>query len=145
MKARKVLFVCLGNSCRSQMAEGFAKAYGSDVTVPKSAGLSPASTISELTKTVMLEKNIKLEGHFPKSLGDTALKEFDLVVNMSGYPMPVKTLAEVREWSVRDPIGQPGELYREVRDQIENLVMQLILELRRKAKPARSLTRPARH
>src|SRR5688572_4507644 len=137
MRVRKVLFLCLGNSCRSQMAEGFAKTYGKDVMAVKSAGLAPAEIISPLTIRGMLEKNIQLEGHFPKPLSEFALRDFDLIVNMSGYDMPRKTTVEVREWKVQDPIGESEEVYRKVRDLIENLVMHLILDLRRKSKSAK--------
>jgi protein-tyrosine-phosphatase len=137
MARRRVLFVCLGNSCRSQMAEGFARRYGSDVMDPASAGLSPARTISPLTRLVMREKNIELETHFPKGL-DALGGEFDLIVNMSGYKLPAMT-APVNEWNVEDPIGEGEEIFREVRDQIEHQVMHLILALRREsaARPPR--------
>src|ERR1700676_3620098 len=65
---KRVLFVCIGNSCRSQMAEGFARAYGSDVMLARSAGLSPALMIAPLTKQVLTEKNINIEDQFPKGL-----------------------------------------------------------------------------
>src|SRR5271165_2238746 len=62
----RVLFVCIGNSCRSQMAEGFARAYGADVMAVQSAGLSPAVMVSPLTKTVLAERNIHIDDQFPK-------------------------------------------------------------------------------
>src|SRR3954464_13235438 len=62
---RRILFVCIGNSCRSQMAEGFARAYGSDVLDIQSAGLSPASIVQPLTAQTMMERNIRLDGQFP--------------------------------------------------------------------------------
>jgi arsenate reductase len=127
-KAR-VLFVCIGNSCRSQMAEAFARAYGSDVLAPFSAGLSPASIIAPLTKQVLGEKNIRVNGQFPKSI-DWALREsFDIVVNMSGQPLSIKN-TRVVDWPVTDPIGQSADVFRAVAGQIEGLVMRMILELR---------------
>jgi arsenate reductase (thioredoxin) len=128
---RKVLFVCVGNSCRSQMAQGFAAAYGKDVLEAQSAGLAPASGVSGLTRKVMLEKNIKLDRHFPKALSEVGISGFDLVVNMSGYELPGNASVPVREWKVEDPIGAKEEVYCKVRDQIEQLVMGLILEFRR--------------
>jgi hypothetical protein len=62
-------------------------------------------------------------------------KSFDLIVNMSGYPLPGSPTPVV-EWSVRDPIGQEPEVYREVANEIEGLVMRLILELRAERRPA---------
>jgi arsenate reductase len=128
---KKVLFLCIGNSCRSQMAEGFARRYGSDVMEPASAGLSPASIIQPLTKKVMEAKNIRLDGQFPKDLAGLDVQKFDLVVNISGVPLSSRYPVEMREWRVEDPIGCDESVYTAVRDQIEMLVMQLILELRR--------------
>lgn len=126
-----MLFVCLGNSCRSQMAEGFARKYGSDVLEAASAGLSPAMIVQPLTKKVMESKNINIDEQHPKSLNSVPLRSFDLIINMSGMRLPVAVPAEVREWSVEDPIGEPEEVYVAVREQIEMRVMLLILELRR--------------
>ncbi len=133
-EVRKVLFLCVGNSCRSQMAEGFARKYGSDVMEAASAGLSPAPIIQTLTRKVMEEKNIRLDDHFAKSLDAVNLPSFDLIVNMSGMKLPRKMPIEVREWKVEDPIGKAEEVYMAVRDQIEMAVMRLILEFRRAEK-----------
>jgi arsenate reductase (thioredoxin) len=131
---KSVLFLCIGNSCRSQMAEGFGRRYGSDVMECASAGLAPASIVQTMTRKVMEAKNINIDDQFPKNLEQVPLSRFDLVVNMSGRQLPTRLPIPVREWKVEDPIGQSEEVYLEVRDQIENLVMQLILELRREAK-----------
>jgi arsenate reductase (thioredoxin) len=133
MHLKSVLFLCVGNSCRSQMAEGFARRYGSDVLKPASAGLHPAAIIQPLTKKVMEEKNIRLDDQFPKGLDSLDVSSFDLVVNMSGVKLPAQASIEVRDWKVQDPIGEPEEVYVAVRDQLEMAVMNLILELRRAA------------
>ena len=132
-KAKKsILFVCIGNSCRSQMAEAFARAYGSDILSVRSAGLAPASIVQPLTRQVLTEKNISSEGQFPKGLESVAAESFDVVVNISGEPLPPRPVAHrAIEWRVRDPIGQSESLYRTVAAEIEALVMRLILELRR--------------
>ena len=129
---KRVLFVCIGNSCRSQMAEGFASRYGGDVLVPASAGVAPAMTVASDTIRAMDQKNIDLRDHFPKSLKHLARIPFDLIVNMSGRALP-EPAAPVRDWEIEDPIGREFPVYCEVRDQIERLVMELILELRRNA------------
>lgn len=134
MPLKKVLFLCLGNSCRSQMAEGFARKYGSDVLQTASAGLHPATIVQPLTKKVMEAKNINIDLQFPKGLDSVPVRTFDLIVNMSGSKLPMRVPGEVREWSIEDPIGQPEETYVAVREQIEMQVMMLILELRREAK-----------
>src|ERR1700681_1166513 len=80
---KRVLFVCIGNACRSQMAEAFARAYGSDVVTAHSAGLAPASAVPPLTRQVLAEKNVPTEGQFPKGLTMLTGEPFDLVVNLS--------------------------------------------------------------
>jgi arsenate reductase len=118
------------------MAEGFARAYGSDVLTCASAGLSPALSVAPLTHKVMLEKNIDVGYVYPKNLA--MLKgSFDLIVNMSGQALPANVGARVEEWTVRDPIGEPEEVYREVRDVIEQNVLQLV-ETMRSRKPPQS-------
>ena len=113
------------------MAQGFARRYGSDVLECESAGLAPASIVQPLTKKVMEAKNIRIDDQYPKDLTAVKLRDFDIVINMSGRELPTRMAVESREWKIEDPIGRPEELYVVVRDQIEMLVMQLILEFRR--------------
>jgi arsenate reductase len=127
---KRVLFVCIGNSCRSQMAEGFARAYGDDILIAASAGLSPALIVQPLTKQVLAERNVRIDSQFPKGMEILAHEQFDLIVNMSGEKLPLGPEARVRDWQVRDPIGQTEAVYKTVAEQIEALVMRLILELR---------------
>ncbi len=126
---KRVLFVCIGNSCRSQMAEAFARAYGSDILVAESAGLMPAMTIAPLTRQVLAERNLNIDSHFPKGLELAGREPFDVVVNMSGQPLSLPS-ARVVTWLGGDPIGQPESVYQSVVQQIEGLVMGLILSLR---------------
>lgn len=126
---KRVLFVCIGNSCRSQMAEAFARAYGSDILEVRSAGLSPASIVAPLTKQVLAERNISAEDQFPKGLELLAGEKFDVVINLSGYPIPALA-PRTDAWPVPDPIGQKESVYRDCAARIEALVMRLILELR---------------
>jgi arsenate reductase (thioredoxin) len=133
---KRVLFLCIGNACRSQMAEAFARAYGSDVLVPASAGFAPAPRVPEDTIRAMDEKNLDVRSQVPKSVSDLSGAEFDLIVNMSGYPFPQFNGALLREWDVPDPVLMAYDEHCRVRDQIEMLVMKLILELRREQKQA---------
>jgi arsenate reductase (thioredoxin) len=126
---KRVLFVCIGNSCRSQMAEAFARAYGGDIMEVQSAGVSPASYIAPLTKQTLGELNLTIDDHFPKGMDLMRRQHFDVVVNMSGVPVTLPG-ARVIEWAVPDPIGQTESYYRTVATQIEGLVMRLIMELR---------------
>jgi arsenate reductase len=129
MPRRKVLFLCIGNSCRSQMAEGFARTYGSDVMESQSAGIGPASSVSPLTVATMKEKNIDMSAAVPKGLDAVDRAGLSVIVNITGRNMPVPGVTVV-DWNVRDPIGQDEKVFREVRDEIERLVMNLILRFR---------------
>jgi arsenate reductase len=130
---QRVLFLCIGNSCRSQMAEGFARVYGHDVIDVVSAGLSPAMLVDLNTKAVMEERGVSLEKQFPKTLEEALTPVPNLLINMSGSNVPhfaSEIPAEV--WRVRDPVGEMQGVHREVRDQVEGLVMNLILRLRQR-------------
>lgn len=131
MSARKrILFVCLGNSIRSQMAEAFARARGTDVIEATSAGLYPAGVIQQHVYTVMDEVQVSLEGQASKSLYDVQLQGLDRIINISGEPLlgPLQRIAT--DWSVPDPIGRSVGEYRKCRDDISRRVDALIAELR---------------
>lgn len=115
------------------MAEGFARTYGGDVMEAASAGLAPALALPPDTIRAMDEKNIDVRGHFPKSLIHLPSMDFDLVVNMSGRPLP-SMRAPVRVWKVPDPVWLDYPAHCEIRNQVESLVMGLILEFRRARK-----------
>jgi arsenate reductase len=127
---QRVLFVCIGNSCRSQMAEGFARAFGGDVMIPASAGLAPASMVAPATIRAMDERNIDLRDHFPKNLRQLGRAEFDLTVNMTGFFLPREFKGRIVDWEVADPVFMDYAEHCAIRDAIEELVMTLILELR---------------
>jgi arsenate reductase len=133
-RKKKVLFVCIGNACRSQVAEAFARAYGSDIIEAQSAGVSPAPMIAEQTRQVLAERNLQIGAQFPKGLEIIRHEPFDMVVNMSGIPVKLPG-ARMVEWNVPDPMGQRDVVHRTVAAQLEGLVMRLILELRAEANP----------
>ena len=130
MKRVYVLFVCVGNICRSVMAEAMARKYGSDVLTVASAGVSPASSPSSTTRAILSEINIVWRDHAPRRLSDVDLKHFDLIVNMSGSPLTVDAGIPVETWAVDDPYGGPDDEYRTARAEIEMRVMDLILRAR---------------
>jgi protein-tyrosine-phosphatase len=111
------------------MAEAFARAYGADIMDVQSAGLVPATMISPLTKQIMEERNLNIDGHFPKAVNLVGREPFDVVVNMSGQPAKLPG-TQVLTWQVKDPIGESEKVYRSVAEQIEGLVMGLIMALR---------------
>ena len=130
-EVKQVLFVCLGNTCRSPMAEGFANKYGSDVVRATSAGLSPVETVIRETVMIMDEVGIDISGHVPMWYQPLAVARYDIVVNMSGFRLPGKPPRELIEWKVEDPYKKSAAVYRRVRAEIEASVMQLILRIRR--------------
>jgi arsenate reductase (thioredoxin) len=117
------------------MAEGFARVHGAHVIAPQSAGLAPAASIAPLTHKVMLEKNIDIHDLSPRSL-DEVTGGLDLIINMSGRELPFKTRAPVEPWDVRDPIGESVQVYRAVRDDIEQRIIRLVASLDRRKPPA---------
>lgn len=131
VKRKRVLFVCIGNCCRSQMAEGFAHEYGGDIVAAESAGLAPAGVVVEETIWAMAQKSVDISSQYSKAFRLDEANECDVVVNISGLRLPEGVSAPVLEWDVRDPIGQSEDVYAKVRDQIEALVTDLIWKFRR--------------
>jgi arsenate reductase (thioredoxin) len=128
---KRVLFVCFGNACRSQMAEGFARVLGSDCIIPASAGVYPASMVAPDTIQAMDAKGIDIREHFPKGIRYLGRAKFDVVVNMSETFLPEEAGVRLLEWEVPDPIYMEFEDHCKVRDLIERRVMELILEMRK--------------
>jgi len=131
---KRVLFVCIGNACRSPMAEGFANQYGSDVLSASSAGLAPLQRIPLETVAAMGEINVDVSRHVPRRYDPFEAADCDLVINMAGYKLPGPLGKKVVEWQVKDPFQASAEAYRAVRDDLERRVMRLILELRKQSR-----------
>jgi len=134
-RKKKVLFVCIGNSCRSPMAEALARHLASDVMEPASAGLSPLGSIAEPTRKVLQERGISMDNQYSKGLEEAHPDSADLVVNMTG--MPGEALfpgARVVDWEVDDPYGEELGVYRRVCDDIEGLLNDLARQLRKEKK-----------
>lgn len=131
-KRHRIAFVCLGNSCRSQMAEAWARHLGAGGVEAMSAGVRPLGFISEETIEVMGEKGISLDGHKSKGLDAIHWQQVDVLVNMSPYSpdsfAPSFTGRRI-EWRVHDPFDEPMETFREVRDQLEKLVRKLLKDV----------------
>jgi arsenate reductase len=115
------------------MAEGFANHYGADVLTAASAGLAPTQKIPPDTIRAMDEMNVDVSLHVPKRYEPFEGLEYDLVVNMAGFKLPGPPPKQVVEWQVSDPFGAPLDVYRITRNELEQRVMRLILDLRRKA------------
>jgi arsenate reductase (thioredoxin) len=129
----KVLFLCIGNACRSQMAEAIARHSASDVIEPSSAGLVPFGQIPDTTVTVLLERGFSADGQTSKPLRSEDMSEADIVINMTGRPgatIFTEPATQVEDWDVGDPYGFNLAVYREIRDQIEARVEDLARRLR---------------
>lgn len=126
---KNILFLCVGNSCRSQIAEGYAEHFGEGKVKVKSAGTKPALKLSGKGTRVMAEDEIDISNQFPKGFTDDDLKWADKVILMGcGVECPnVGSISEnVEDWGIDDPIDQPIEFYREIRDQIKEKVKDLL-------------------
>jgi arsenate reductase len=130
MGKKKIVFVCVENARRSQMAEGFANAFGQGKLKVYSAGSSPSSQIDPLVIEVMKEKGIDLSGKRPKGLNDLPPVEMDYLVTMGcEETCPAVLAKKIIEWEIPDPKGKSIDVFREVRDIIENRVKALFEEI----------------
>lgn len=132
-KRIRVAYVCLGNSCRSQMAEAWTRHLSNGRVEAVSAGLHPLGFIAPETIQVMEEKQISLAGHHSKGLDAIDWQLVDVLVNMS--PMATASLAPAfqgrrHEWKVKDPFQESLAIHREVRDELQRKVEQLLKELK---------------
>lgn len=119
----KVLFVCVGNSARSQMAEGFARSLGMQAA---SAGTQPAAALSRRAVAVMAERGIDISGHRPKILAWDTLEGYDRVITMGcGVAESCPSLRTDEDWGLDDPIKATIEELRGIRDEIERRVAML--------------------
>lgn len=128
----KILFVCMGNSCRSQMAEGFARNFGEGKIEVKSSGILPASALSKKATQVMAEKGIDIKSQYPKPLFPKDIEWADNIIILSpDIQDPQLDLAQhkIDYWNIEDPIGKPIEIYREARNEIEEKVRSLLENL----------------
>ena len=135
---KKVMFLCTANSCRSQMAEGFAKVYGRGLIEVYSAGLM-AAAVHRRAAAVMKEAGIDISKQESKTIDEGLLRQMDIVVTLCSYAENLcpSTPPGVRRihWPVKDPVGITGteeEImndFRRARDEIKERVQELIKEI----------------
>lgn len=126
---KRILFVCVENSNRSQMAEAFARAHGGQGVMAMSAGSRPSGTINPRAIQFMAEREIDLSAQHSKSLEDIGSDPFDAVVTMGcGDACPWIAAARRLDWALPDPKHLPDEEFRGVRDDIERHVKSLLRE-----------------
>ena len=128
---KKVLFVCVENAGRSQMAEAFAKKYGENKFTVSSAGNKPAEKVNPTVVEVMKEKDIDLSSNIPKLITAKMAQEVDLIVTMGCNDQgicPGPFFKPTVDWKLEDPKGKPIEKVREIRNDIEQRVQKLVNE-----------------
>lgn len=126
----RVLFVCIENSNRSQMAEGFARTHGGMRVDALSAGSKPSGQINPRAIVMMAERGIDLRAQHSKSLQEIGDAPFDAVITMGcGDACPWIPAARREDWALPDPKHLPDGEFRAVRDEIERRVVALLREL----------------
>ena len=126
----RIVFVCVENARRSQMAQGFAEAFGQGKVEVYSAGSHPSSQIDPLVTEVMKERGIDLSSKRPKGLNDLPPVEMDYLITMGcEETCPAIRAKKTIEWEIPDPKGKSISGFREVRNMIENKIRALLAEI----------------
>lgn len=126
-RAQRVLFVCVENSCRSQMAEAFARMHGRGVVEPHSAGSLPSGRVNPKAIESLAEVGYDLTTHRSKSVSESIHVEYDVVVTMGcGDACPMVRGKMREDWNIPDPKGMPTHEFKVVRNLIESKVKELI-------------------
>lgn len=129
---KKILFVCVENAGRSQMAEGFFRKYAPDGYEPYSAGTKPTGAINPLAIQAMKESGIDMTMQTPKTITDSMIREASKIINMGCMDRescPALFVKDVLDWAIEDPKGKPLENVRKIRDVIEKRVQELCKSL----------------
>ena len=125
-----VLFVCVHNAGRSQMAAGLATHLAGGAVDVRSAGSEPAGQINPVAVEAMGEVGIDIAGERPKMLTDDSVSRADVVITMGcGDTCPILPGKRYEDWELTDPAGQPIEVVRAVRDEIRARVQALVDDL----------------
>ena len=125
-----VLFVCVHNAGRSQMAAGYLSHLAGDRVTVLSAGSEPADQINPTAVQAMAEEGIDITAEQPKILTTEAVQDSDVVITMGcGDTCPIYPGKRYEDWELTDPAGQPIEVVRQVRDDIRARVEKLVAEL----------------
>lgn len=126
----EILFVCVHNAGRSQMAAGLLAKLGEGRVHVRTAGSEPADEINPVAIEAMNELGIDLRQEFPKPLSDEVVRAADVVITMGcGDACPIYPGKRYEDWELEDPAGQPVEKVREIRDEIKRRVEELLSEL----------------
>lgn len=129
---KKILFVCVENAGRSQMAEGFFRKFAPRGYEAQSAGTQPVAEINPIAIQAMKEVGIDISKQTPKLISDIIIKNSNKIVNMGCMDKdacPALFLDNVDDWNIPDPKEKPIEQVREIRDKIEHKVNELVSNL----------------
>jgi arsenate reductase len=125
-----ILFLCVHNAGRSQMAAGFARHLGEDRVVVHSAGSAPGETLNPAVVAAMIEVGIDISAETPTGLTEAMALDADVIVTMGcGDACPYYPTKRYDDWELTDPAGQSLEVVRSIRDDIKSRVTRLIGEL----------------
>ena len=125
-----VLFLCVHNAGRSQMAAGWLRHLAGDAVDVYSGGSDPADNLNDVAITAMSEVGIDIAREHPKTWTDDAVRTADVIVSMGcGDTCPVYPGKRYEDWDLIDPAGQPIEVMRDVRDDIERRIRTLLTTL----------------
>jgi protein-tyrosine-phosphatase len=126
----EVLFVCVHNAGRSQMAAAWVDKLADGRVRVRTAGSEPADQVNPVAVEAMAEVGVDLSKEFPKPLTDEAVREADVVITMGcGDACPIYPGKRYEDWELEDPAGKDLETVRRIRDQIEARVRKLLAEL----------------
>lgn len=130
MTVPSVLFVCVHNAGRSQMAAGYLRHFAGDRIQVLSAGSAPADSINAVAVEVMAEEGIDISAHTPQLLSVDSVRASDVVITMGcGDACPVFPGKRYEDWELADPAGRGADAVREIRDEIKARIVALIDEL----------------
>jgi protein-tyrosine-phosphatase len=125
-----VLFVCVHNAGRSQMAAGYLRRLGGDRVDVLSAGSEPDDQVNPIAVEAMAEVGIDVANEEPKLLQDSAVRQADVVITMGcGDACPIYPGKRYEDWDLPDPAGQPLNAVRSIRDDIETRIRRLLRSL----------------
>jgi protein-tyrosine-phosphatase len=125
-----VLFVCVHNAGRSQMAAGFLRHLAGDHVEVLSAGSEPADKVNPVAVEAMAEVGVDISGEQPKLLRDTAVREADVVITMGcGDACPIHPGKRYEDWDLPDPAGRPLAAVRLIRDEVATRIKKLLESL----------------
>ena len=128
---KKLLFVCVENACRSQLAEAFARIHGHGIVEAYSSGSQPSGEVNPRAISAMLELGYDMTGHCSKSLDDLPQIEYDYVVTMGcGDSCPHIAAKNRLDWQIPDPKHMNRDAFNEIRDLVADQVVALIDEIR---------------